>query len=82
MAVTSDDELEREVGVQPPDGTRPRDGELAADVLEALRSSGVVAGDRVRVRAGEPACSFGAASPGSSDPIAPATPDPVARSVA
>ncbi len=44
-------ELEREDGVQPTDGSRPRDGELAADVVAALRGSDVVAGDRIRVAA-------------------------------
>jgi hypothetical protein len=45
------DELEREDGVQPPDATPARDGELTADVAEALRSSDLVAGDRIRVQA-------------------------------
>lgn len=44
-------ELERVDAVQPPDADRPRDGELSADVVEALRDSNVVAGDRIRVAA-------------------------------
>lgn len=44
-------ELEREDGVQPPDGERATDDELTADVLEALRTSDVPAGDRLRVLA-------------------------------
>jgi BON domain len=44
-------ELEREDGVQLPDGLLPRDDELTADVLEALRASDVPAGDRIRVLA-------------------------------
>jgi hypothetical protein len=44
-------ELEREDFVQPPDGEPPRDDELQADVIERLRSSDVVAGDRIRVAA-------------------------------
>jgi hypothetical protein len=44
-------ELEREDFVQPPDGERPRDDELQADVVERLRASDVVAGDRIRVAA-------------------------------
>lgn len=43
-------ELEREDGVQPDDRALPRDDELQADVVEALRSSDVPAGDRLRVR--------------------------------
>jgi osmotically-inducible protein OsmY len=42
-------ELEREDGVQPEDGALPRDDELQADVIEALRSSDVPAGDRIRI---------------------------------
>lgn len=42
-------ELEREDGVQPPDGLRPRDDELQADVIERLRASDVPAGDRLVV---------------------------------
>ena len=43
-------ELEREDDVQPEDGGGlPRDDELQADVIEALRSSDVVAGDRIRI---------------------------------
>ena len=45
------DELEREDTVQPPDGSRPADDELTADVIEALRASDVPAGDRLRVLA-------------------------------
>ena len=44
-------ELEREDFVQPPDGEAPRDDELQADVVERLRASDVVAGDRIRVAA-------------------------------
>lgn len=44
-------ELEREDMVQPPDGERPADDELTADVIEALRTSDVPAGDRLRVMA-------------------------------
>lgn len=50
-APTDAGELEREDGVQPGDASRPRDGELAADVVSALRASDVVAGDRIRVAA-------------------------------
>ncbi|MCA1572885.1 MAG: hypothetical protein LC798_21855 [Chloroflexi bacterium] len=42
-------ELEREDAVQPEDGALPRDDELRADVIEALRSSDVPAGDRIRI---------------------------------
>lgn len=43
-------ELEREDSVQPPQATDlPRDDELQADVVERLRASDVVAGDRIRV---------------------------------
>ena len=42
-------ELEREDGVQPDDGQPPRDDELQADVIEALRTSDVPAGDRLRI---------------------------------
>ncbi len=45
-------ELEREDYVQPPTVTDvPRDDELQADVIERLRASDVVAGDRIRVAA-------------------------------
>ena len=44
-------ELERVDGVQGDGGLPARDDELAADVIEALRSSDVPAGDRIRVRA-------------------------------
>jgi hypothetical protein len=44
-------ELEREDAVQPPTGELPRDDALRADVVEALRGSDIVAGDRVRVSA-------------------------------
>lgn len=44
-------ELEREDGIQRGDGDAPRDDELAADVVEALRSTDMTAGDRIRVRA-------------------------------
>ena len=43
------DELEREDDIQPDDGGLPRDGELQADVIEALRASDVPAGERIRV---------------------------------
>ena len=43
------DELEREDNIQPDDGGLPRDGELQADVIAALRASDVPAGERVRV---------------------------------
>jgi len=43
------DELEREDDIQPDDVGLPRDGELQADVIEALRASDVPAGERVRV---------------------------------
>ena len=42
-------ELERNDAVQPDDGLRPRDDELRADVIEALRASDVPAGDRLRI---------------------------------
>ena len=42
-------ELERHDGVQVDDGLTPRDDELRADVVEALRASDVVAGDRLRI---------------------------------
>ncbi len=42
-------ELEREDGIQSSEGGLPRDDELQADVLEALRSSDVLAGDRIRI---------------------------------
>lgn len=44
-------ELEREDDIQAPDELPPRDAELAADVIEALRDSDVPAGDRIRVSA-------------------------------
>jgi hypothetical protein len=43
------DELEREDDIQPDDVGLPRDGELQADVIEALRASDVPAGEHVRV---------------------------------
>ncbi|MEA2651985.1 MAG: hypothetical protein QOI85_1706 [Chloroflexota bacterium] len=43
------DELEREDDIQLDDGGLPRDGELQADVIEALRASDVPAGERIRV---------------------------------
>ena len=46
---TAAGELEREDAVQPEDSALPRDDELRADVIEALRSSDVVSGDRIRV---------------------------------
>lgn len=43
-------ELEREGDlIQPDDGGLPRDDELKADVIEALRSSDVPAGERIRI---------------------------------
>jgi hypothetical protein len=42
-------ELERDDMVQPPDGRRPTDDELQADVVERLRASDVPAGDHLRV---------------------------------
>jgi len=42
-------ELEREDDIQPDEGGLPRDDELQADVIEALRSSDVLAGDRIRI---------------------------------
>lgn len=42
-------ELEREDAVQPEDGALPRDDELQADVVSALRASDVPAGDRIRI---------------------------------
>jgi hypothetical protein len=44
-------ELERVDGVQADPTDRPTDDELTADVVEALRDSDVVAGDRIRVAA-------------------------------
>ena len=44
-------ELERRDGIQPNPDARPTDDELMADVVEALRRSDVVAGDRIRVSA-------------------------------
>jgi hypothetical protein len=44
-------ELERDDNIQPDDGdgALPHDDELRADVIEALRSSNVPAGDRIRI---------------------------------
>lgn len=43
-------ELERDDDIQPDDGGGlPRGDELKADVIEALRSSDVLAGDRIRI---------------------------------
>ena len=42
-------ELEREDAIQPDDGRLPRDDELQADVISALRASDVPAGDRIRI---------------------------------
>jgi osmotically-inducible protein OsmY len=42
-------ELEREDDIQPEDGGLPRDDELQADVIEALRASDVPAGERIRI---------------------------------
>jgi osmotically-inducible protein OsmY len=44
-----EEELEREDDIQPDVGGLPRDDELRADVIEALRSSDVSAGDRIRI---------------------------------
>jgi hypothetical protein len=46
---TDADELERNDMVQPDDQMPARDDELLADVIEALRTSDVVAGDRIRL---------------------------------
>ncbi len=46
---SDDDELEREDDIQFDEGGLPRDGELQADVIEALRASDVPAGERVRI---------------------------------
>lgn len=43
------DELDLDDSIQPPDGEMPRDDELRARVIEALRASDVPAGDRLRV---------------------------------
>ena len=50
-APTDAGELEREDAIQRDDSLAPRDDELAADVVAALRDSDVPAGDRIRVRA-------------------------------
>jgi hypothetical protein len=42
-------ELGREDGIQPGDGGLPRDDALQADVVAALRSSDVPAGERIRI---------------------------------
>lgn len=42
-------ELERDDDIQADDGGLPRGDELKADVIEALRSSDVTAGDRIRI---------------------------------
>jgi osmotically-inducible protein OsmY len=47
--VDDEEELEREDDIQPDDGGLPRDEELEADVIAALRSSDVPAGDRIRI---------------------------------
>jgi hypothetical protein len=46
---TDADELERDDSIQLPDAEPPRDDELRARVIEALRASDVPAGDRLRV---------------------------------
>ena len=51
VGANADEELEREDGVQSDERRMPRDGELAADVVETLRRSDVPAGDRIRVAA-------------------------------
>ena len=43
-------ELERADAIQADDGIAPRDDELGADVVEALRASDVPAGELIRVR--------------------------------
>ncbi len=43
------EELEREDDIQLDDGELPRDGELQADVIDALRASDVPAGERLRI---------------------------------
>jgi hypothetical protein len=48
---TAAGELERTDNIQLPNSEPPRDDELAADVVEALRASDVLAGDRIRVAA-------------------------------
>ncbi len=50
-APTDAGELEREDGIQPPTGEVPRDDELQADAIEALRVSDIVAGDRLQIAA-------------------------------
>ena len=47
--VDDEDELEREDDIQPDSGGLPRDEELKADVIEALRASDVPAGERIRI---------------------------------
>ena len=42
-------ELERDDSIQPPDADPPRDDELRARVIEALRASDLPAGERLRV---------------------------------
>ena len=42
-------ELERDDDIQPEDDGLPRDGELQADVIEALRASDMPAGEQLRV---------------------------------
>jgi hypothetical protein len=46
---SDEEELEREDDIQPDDGGLPRDEELKADVIEALRASDVPAGERIRI---------------------------------
>lgn len=46
---TSAGELERDDMIQPEDATIARDDELLADAIEALRSSDVVSGERIRL---------------------------------
>ena len=48
-AEDDEEELERVDDIQPDDGGLPRDEELEADVIEALRASDVPAGDRIRI---------------------------------
>jgi osmotically-inducible protein OsmY len=47
--VDDEDELDRADDIQPDAGGLPRDDELKADVIEALRASDVPAGERIRI---------------------------------
>lgn len=46
---TDAEELDLDDSIQPPDGEMPRDDELRARVIDALRASDVPAGERLRV---------------------------------